>query len=456
MYSIEIPRAHEAERRMLNILITSKDGHLKVTKLKPFHFYNDDHRTIFEACNAVAAEGKDVDLISVCDILEKRGDNDAMWASKVADVTIEFCSSAHTSVIEEQIIEAYRKRRLIEVSESTMKRLTQGEESQPILEKISEDVIDITEDIEENPADISTLADLFVESLKAYKEKQDSGQNMIGISTGIEELDEVTEGLREGQMWVLGAMTSGGKSAFMMNVVDSVLKQGKKASVYSLEMNQNAIIARLLGIRMNTSATDIVKLVADKNKVWEHIKQLKDEGLKIYGTEMENLDHMMMSIVRDVSRGQTDAVFIDYIQLMGVSGNMKSNEKLEHIARQLRLLASRTGVPIFILSQLNNESVNNPQETAGFMGSGAIAQSANVGIVLRPDVERNIRKELHKKGMPIPTKIDIIKSQDSAVGYINCSFVGKTGVFKSVTDGEYAHLKEEALRASDDFSDFDD
>lgn len=447
---ITIPKAEESEKRLISALMTNKDSALIATKIRPHHFYNEKYKTIYGTIQKIISQGQDVDLISVSHFNKDESINDVF----LTEICMEYCGTASVPLVEKEIIEAYRLRRLVDISSEVQRNINEGAESQEILEKMSTQVTEVTDDLEEQSAEINDLADAFIEYLKETKEKIDNGSSVIGLETGITELDEMTEGLREGQLWVVGAMTSGGKSALMMNVVNSVLNSGRKASVYSLEMSQNSIIARLLGIRMNISTTDIVKLIADKTRVWQEIQKLKQEGLKIYGNEFASLDTMLMSIVRDVSRGKTDVVFIDYIQLMSAKSGMGETEKLDYISRELRLLAGRTNVPIFLLSQLSNESVNNPRETAGFRGSGMIAMVANVAMVIRPDVEMKNRKLLHKDGIEIPTKIDIIKSQDSAVGYISCGFLGKTGVFRSLDNDIYNSIKDRADNYGDDFSDF--
>ena len=447
---MEIPKAEVSEKRLLSAMMSNKDTVFVAKKIRPFHFYNEKYKSIFQTIQKIVADGKEVDLISISHFNKEDSIDDVF----LTEIAMEWCGLASVPIVESEIIEAYRLRKLIEVTSTTQNKIQEGVDSQEILENMSTSVTEITDDLEESSADIYDLTEGFIEHLKETKEKLESGEDIIGLPTGITELDELTEGLRDGQLWVVGAMTSGGKSALMMNIVNSILNKGKKASVYSLEMSQNSIIARLLGIRMNISTTDIVKLVADKANVWKQIQKLKEEGLKIYNSEFAQLETMMMSIVRDVSRGKTDAVFIDYIQLMGTAGDLQETQKLDHIARELRLLAGRTGVPIFLLSQLNNESVNNPKETAGFRGSGMISMVANVGIVIRPDVEMKNRKLLHKDGVEIPTKIDIIKSQDSAVGYISCGFMGKSGVFRSLESKEYQELKDKADNYGDDFGDF--
>jgi len=152
-----------------------------------------------------------------------------------------------------------------------------------------------------------------------------------------------------------------------------------------------------------------------------------------------------LSVKLTKRRGETDCIFIDYIQLVNHSKSRDERQALQYISKQLRMLAGRIDKPIILLSQKSNEAVDNPnKETAGFMGSGAIAQSATIAFTLKPDVDVVTRKELHKQGLPVPVKIDFDKSQEGAVSYALTKFTGKTGVFESVEKEEFDEIKNSA------------
>jgi len=437
---MNIPSNTDAEKRLISTVLNTDEGIHNIKQVQPHHFYNEDLGTIYEACQKLAHKGVDPNIVSVEDYLSKQGKD---LATVIVDCINHIVSLHALEVVESQIVDTYQKRRMLEVSQEIAQDIENGVETSEIIEKMGNELTSITDNLEVDKSKIADLIGDYKEWLKEnYERIEASDGGIIGLSTGIEGVDELTDGIQDGHLWVIGAMTSGGKSAMMLNMVNAALNAGRKASVYSLEMSKNGIINRVLSIRNEWDASQIKRLGVDTAALTKSIEELGQQGLKIYDSNLSEIDQIMMSIVRDVRRNETDVIFIDYIQLVTHRQSREDRQKLEYVSKQLRMLAGRINKPIVVLSQKSNEYVDNPnKETAGFMGSGAIAQSATIAFTLKPDVPVVQRKELHKQGLPIPVKIDFDKSQEGAVSYTLASFIGKTGVFKTVDKDEFETIK---------------
>ena len=447
---MNIPQDQLSEQRILSAMLTSEDACHNTGSLKKHHFYSERNAKIYETCQDLIQAGERVDLVSVSNRLQTSD-----YDTYLVELTNVYSSVATMHVSVNEVIDTFRRRKLLELAQKTSTEIQDGSgETGEIIEAFSSEVMSITDDIEVDKSSIGDLIEDYKQWLRdnhAKIEASDGG--IIGLSTGVSGLDELTDGMQDGAFWVIGAMTSGGKSAMMLNMANSVLEAGKKASVYSLEMSKNGIINRILSIRHKWDASLIKRLGVDKSELTAATAKLATQGLKIYDSSLSEIDQIMMSIVRDVRRGETDCIFIDYIQLVNHSKSRDERQSLQYISKQLRMLAGRIDKPIILLSQKSNEAVDNPnKETAGFMGSGAIAQSATIAFTLKPDVDVVTRKELHKQGLPVPVKIDFDKSQEGAVSYALTKFTGKTGVFESVEKEEFEEIKNSA-NSDFDFND---
>ena len=438
---MNIPKDELSEQRILSAVITKEDAVYNLGSLSPDHFYNEKNKDLYRTCQSLIKNDKTVDIVSLSAARTKESKFDDSYVLELANV---FSTLATLDVSINSVVDKFRKRRLLEISQETLGSIQDEDvESGDLLEKITNDVANITDDLEQDKSHIGDLVGDFKQwVLDNHAKVEASDGGIIGLSTGVTGIDEITDGMQDGHLWVIGAMTSGGKSAMMLNMVNSVLKSGKKASVYSLEMSKNGIINRVLSIRHKWDASLIKRLGVEKKELSAAINQLGTEGLKIYDSSLNDIEQIMMSIVRDVRRNETDAIFIDYIQLVSHNKAREDRQKLEYISKQLRMLAGRVNKPVILLSQKSNEAVDNPnKETAGFMGSGAIAQSATIAFTIKPDVPVMMRKELHKQGLPVPVKIDFDKSQEGAVSYTLASFTGKTGVFETVDQEQFDEIK---------------
>lgn len=215
-----------------------------------------------------------------------------------------------------------------------------------------------------------------------YSELQDG--DIMGMSTGIEPLDNATLGLIPNHIWVCGAYYGYGKTYFAINMVNSVLQQGKRALFFSLEMTSSEIIQRLVSLRTGLNLVETVgRLPEDKKKLRDEqeafiYKAIKEKRLIIDDSARDG-NNLVGKMMTEEMKQHVDFVSIDYIQLLAGEDQYES---LRDLTKKLQGATKKMGTTTLILSQVNNDSQDkgNFSKTDGFKGAGDIGQIANVAI----------------------------------------------------------------------------
>lgn len=195
-----------------------------------------------------------------------------------------------------------------------------------------------------------------------------NSDNALGIATGIPSLDRATKRLREGHFWLIGGYTNTGKTGFMLQLVNSVCLQGKRALVISLEMTRRDLGDRLLTLNEYMGV--------------EHSAAL--DRVAYYDLEITNEKFKLADIERYIKAQKPlhDVVFIDFVQNI-ITDDQSEYDRMTTVALALQRLAIEANICIVALSQVSNASAGGKtMQVMGFKGSGALASAATVGIEL--------------------------------------------------------------------------
>lgn len=270
--------------------------------------------------------------------------------------------------------------------------------------------------------------------VEAFEKKQEEYRSLppgsiIGISTGVKKIDDMIDGIRAPHVWILAGYTSTGKSFFSLNLIVSIIKQKKKATLYSLEMSKNDVIGRLLGILSNVNGIKIFKGM-DNGDIQHGKKVLKESGLNIIN-DRRDLNQIILSMREQKMIDKTDVFFVDYIQQITVKGADSEYERMSAVSSEFQKLAEELDVPIILVSQVSNEAAKSPNASVmGFKGSGNIAAVADIAIELTSG-EENAEK-LRGKMMnnePVVIRVIIKKNRHGRTGYLDLEFDPNTGLF---------------------------
>lgn len=255
-------------------------------------------------------------------------------------------------------------------------------------------------------ADMKAVLKQVDEEIKENKKNTDSGKR-TRVTTGFKQLDFLTYGgWGPGQLIILAARPSVGKTALMLHFAKVAAKSGSPVTIFSLEMTKEELGKRLLFSTGRVSQKQVATGYIDENGYKPATDELKD--LPIYiNDESRTLAGILSRIMVSVQKGRCKMALIDYLGLMTIdeTNRQQIKDQLARATRELKNIAKRQKIPIILLCQLNRESAkeNRAPELYDLKDSGAIEQDADIVMMLdtkkrtegdtrRPDIDIWVKK----------------------------------------------------------------
>lgn len=263
----------------------------------------------------------------------------------------------------------------------------------------------------------------------------------LRINTGFPRLDGILKGMREGNLIIIGARPSVGKTAFALDLAVSAAKQGHKTLFYSMEMTSEELVQRLLSTYSGVQLSQIIDGQMDDNELLEYVQA----GAQISGLPVliEDASNVTVETIRTKAIEEQDIkiIFVDYIGLLQSTKNYQNrNYELGAMSRDLKNLAMELKIPIVVLAQLNR-NVNSDQEPnlSDLRDSGELEQNANKVIFLW-----NIDEEEGIRG------VKVAKNRNGKIGTVQMNFDGAHQKFIERSEDVEYHKARSAGRFSDD------
>lgn len=264
----------------------------------------------------------------------------------------------------------------------------------------------------------------------------------LRINTGFPRLDGILKGMREGNLIIIGARPSVGKTAFALDLAVSAAKQGHKTLFYSMEMTSEELVQRLLSTYSGVQLSQIIDGQMDDNELLEYVQA----GAQISGLPVliEDASNVTVETIRTKAIEEQDIkiIFVDYIGLLQSTKNYQNrNYELGAMSRDLKNLAMELKIPIVVLAQLNR-NVNSDQEPnlSDLRDSGELEQNANKVIFLW-----NIDEEEGIRG------VKVAKNRNGKIGTVQMNFDGAHQKFiERSEDIEYRKAKSTGRFSDDD------
>lgn len=279
-----------------------------------------------------------------------------------------------------------------------------------------------------------TLIKPLMDEYAKFQEVNKNKNGLLGIPMGFPKLDALIDGLRAPHFIIIGGYTNLGKSALMLNMMVSVIRNSKKAVLYSLEMSKNDLITRMLSIMTGESGHDIMHGLSNE-KIEDAKKTISESGLVLINEKRE-LGNIILSMHEQKLVNNSDVVFIDYLQQIYAEGMNTEYETMREVAIQFQKNAATLNVPIVCVSQVSNEAAKNPNsQVIGFKGSGTIASATDFAIELVTGEES---VELHRQntflGKPVKINAIVKKNRHGRTGTVSLIFNTNTGTFTEYSD----------------------
>lgn len=362
-------------------------------------FWVKSHRLIFRAIVDQVQAGKAADVVTVAELLESRGQlDDAQGLSHIADLAQNTPSAANIRRYAEIVRDGSLLRRLAGVGRELVDVATHqrnGRSAREVLDFAQGRVLAVSESATRKEAEFTRVGELVDPALNHIDElarRKDSG-DVTGLATGFFDLDKMTTGLHPGDLVILAARPSMGKTAMALNVAENAAESGNKVAFFSLEMTNGQLMFRLISSvsRLNQHRVKIgrlyedewPRLVAGSGKVRDLPLWLNEQG----DMTVNELKAQARRLHREI--GGIDLMVVDYLQLMrGGGGADNRAQEVAEISRSLKGLAKELHVPLIALSQLNRGLESRPNKRpimSDLRESGGIEQDADLILFIYRD-----------------------------------------------------------------------
>ncbi|WP_211825377.1 replicative DNA helicase [Kistimonas asteriae] len=443
------PHSIEAEQSVLGGLMLDNDAWDHVAeKIGAVDFYNPAHKKIFECIEELAKQSNPFDPVTLAGELERRSLlSDCGGIPYLTELVESIPSVANIRAYAGIVYERAVLRRLISASQDIADNAynPEGRNSDDLLEMAERAIFQIAEDRAKEGGPID-MRELLKKAIDKIDELFNTGDAITGITTGFNDLDEMTSGLQPSDMIVVAARPSMGKTTFAMNLVENALMAtDKSVVVFSLEMPAEQLMMRCLSSlgRINQGKVRTGKLEEDDwPRLSSAVERLKDKKLFIddtAGISPQEMRSRLRRIVRE--HGDLAMIMVDYLQLMQIPGYSEGRtNEISEISRSLKAMAKEFKVPVIALSQLNRSLEQRPNKrpvNSDLRESGAIEQDADVIMFIYRDEVYNPDTEYKGVG-----EIIIGKQRNGPIGSVRLAFLGQYTRFENLAPGAYSDFDE--------------
>lgn len=457
-----LPYSLEAEQSVLGSILIDGDVQFEIaSKVKADDFYVDSHKIIFRAMMDILADAKPVDLVTLIDVLSKTPS--VKYDKKSANLDL-VSNAEKKSMLEkvggieyltelsmvtpsaanyEYYLEIVKRdsvlRKLIKCSDSISKDAKSSDNGSKSLAYAEKLIYDISEEL-----DTSSLTDLNenVDDVLATFQKIQSDKNYLqGLHTGFTAFDDLTNGLHKGNLIILAARPSVGKTTLAMNIVENVaIRHNAVCAVFALEMTKSELTERMLCSIGGVSGQKAKKGKLDSDewkRLWDAQKILNKSKIFIDDTSMTTVPDILSKCrrLKSMQGGKLDLIVVDHMQLMNAVKTSESRQsEITEISRGLKMIAKELEVPVIALSQLNRASETGKRrpQLSDLRESGAIEQDADIVMFIhRPDratTEDNDIKPLSRA----EAEIILAKNRSGACESFKLLFKGEQTKFVNI------------------------
>ncbi len=433
------PVALDAEKALLGSMMIDWRicGEVLQILTGPDDFSHPGHAAIYETLVEAFNHKGATDLVSLKQALEDKKILDQIGGSDYLIELYEMVPSAasaphHAAIVKEKAV----VRRLIESAGLTLDDCyNQNLPAAELLDRASKRLFELQDG--KNADRAESIQVLMEQQMKILSERE--GNGLTGLPTGFIEIDEMTNGLHKGELIVIGARPSMGKTAFLLSVAEHMAVMEKiPVAVFSMEMGKEQLAQRILTSRSRVDSQKLRKNMLGKDdfaSLQQAIGELHNAPLYIDDTPGLSLMKMRARARRLVMEHGIQAMFVDYLQLMSEPGFQARHEEVAFISRGLKGLARELKIPIICLAQLNRNlegRTGNRPRMSDLKESGGIEQDADVVALIH-------REEYYHKGddewinsnpqMQGLAEIIIDKQRNGPTGVVELHFRGATTSF---------------------------
>jgi len=427
-----LPYNLEAEQSVIGSMLIDKTAISRVVEVLKFDdFYRDSHKVIFGAIYELYQKDTPIDMITLLEHLRSAEKLEASGGiTYISEISNSIPSTANLSSYIKIVEDKSTLRKLIRSSTEIIENCyNKQDDVEAVMDLAEQKVFNISQ--KKNAGDFEPMNTVlergFLEIERIFNNKGET----TGISSGFPELDDKTAGFQKGDMILIAARPSMGKTTFALNLAEyAALRQGKSVAVFSLEMSKEQLSYKLLCSEANV---DMSKLRHGdlEDRDWENIAKASGPlaAAKIFIDDTAGTSVMdMRSKCRKLKMEHgIDMIVIDYLQLMTGSNTESRQQEVSEISRSIKALAKEMQCPVIALSQLSRapeQRTDHRPMLSDLRESGSIEQDADLVMFLYRDEYYN--EETEDKNV---AELIIAKQRNGPIGTVKLAWIGQFSKF---------------------------
>ena len=402
-------------------------------------FFRDAHRRIFERMIALAERSQPIDLITLKEELDRAGElEDIGGPAYLAALLDGVPRSTNVEYYARIVKEKATLRALIYSANKIVANAYEADQDADlILDEAESAIFSVADD--RIKSGFIPMRDLVKESFPKIEQLFEHKSFITGIATGFVEVDKMTRGFQRGDLIIVAARPSMGKTSLVLNIAQHVATSGGIAGFFSLEMSKEQLFMRMLA---SEAKIDNYRLMSGQigqkeyGQITHALETLSGANLYIDDTAGAGVLEMRAKARRLQAESGLDLLAVDYIQLMTGRGRFENRTlELASISRSLKGLAKELNVPIVVLSQLSRapeaRSDKRPQ-LSDLRESGALEQDADVVILIfREEMYKHTNEPSESDGI---AELIVAKQRNGPTGLIKLAFLRQQTRFANLAE----------------------
>ena len=434
------PHSDEAETAVLGSMLASKEAVSKTIQwLTPEHFYKNSNSKIFSTMLYLFDKGDPIDTVSVIDILKKNKNLDAVGGTYYITGLIESVpTTAHAERYAKIVLEKALLRKLISLSHDIAKEAyDDSQEIGDILDTVEQSIFSITQN--RLKGGFTHIDPILVETFEKLEKISSKKGSVIGVPSGLLDLDDLTSGFQEGDLIIIAGRPGMGKTALALSMLRNAALDGNVGvGMFSLEMANHQLAMRLLCAEARVDS-HFVRTGNLPKTHWKNLSlsvgSLAEAPVFLDDTPALTVLELRAKARRLKAEHNIGMIIVDYLQLMqGPRGVESRQQEISVISRSLKALAKELKIPVVALSQLSRaveQRTEKRPQLSDLRESGAIEQDADVVLFLyRPWVYSQEDEDEGK------AEIIVSKQRNGPTGIVQASFISKYARFENLSQAE--------------------
>ncbi|KAF0226802.1 MAG: replicative DNA helicase [Erysipelotrichaceae bacterium] len=440
----QLPSSLEAEQALLSSMMVYPSAVSTVIELglRAEDFYAEAHKRLYQIMMSMQDEGKPIDsvsLISRCnDLKVLSAVGGVNMIMELADTSV---SGANTKYYVELIQNKAYLRNLIAASQLiTEEGFNSESDIDEVMDRAEKQILNVTRT--RRTSEFRDAKEVVSHVLENIQKMSEQHSNITGTASGYRRLDRITNGFQKGDLILLAARPSMGKTAFALNVALNASQISDKAvALFSLEMPAEQLITRMLSVKSRINGSELRTGQFKSNQQWNALNEaaadLKTTKIYIDDSPSIRVAEIFSKCRKLQSEHPLGLIVIDYIQLISGSGKSSSEnrqQEVSEISRALKALARELEVPVLALSQLSRmveQRAGNKPQLSDLRESGSLEQDADIVLFLYR--ESYYKREEEEKATEV-TEVLISKHRNGATGSINLAFERNINAFYNISE----------------------